>query len=247
MDNVTYDLLRSDGSIVVSKSLIQSIGLRESILFGELLSRYNYFSERNMLKDGWFYNTQYDLQAGTGLGEKAQRTTISKLKRLGLIDCRIKGVPATRHFKIIASDELLHNLLKAGKEKLRSLENPADTSVGGNLKQRRKELVTDKRSGNNTKNITKHNTKYSIILANDVLLSYYGKRYKEKHGIDHPPVNNMEWIRDRLYEWVDEAPSDIEDMKQRIDDYIGKTNAGGGMIHVFVSGEPGREGPIMGL
>jgi len=30
-------------------------------------------------EEGYFYNTQYDLQAGTGLGEKAQRTAINNL------------------------------------------------------------------------------------------------------------------------------------------------------------------------
>lgn len=163
MDNAVYDLLRSDGSIVVNKSLIHAIGLNESILFSELLSRQNYFTSRGTLDDqGYFFNTQYDLQAGTGLGEKAQRTAISNLKRLKLIHCKLKGMPAKRYFKIIADDDLLFNLLKEGKEKLKNLENSTVTSQGGNMKRQGKELVTPKGSANNTKNNTKQNTKKTL-------------------------------------------------------------------------------------
>lgn len=85
--NPIYDLLRSDGSIVVNKNLIFAIGLNESIIYAELVSRFNYFSDRgNLASDGYFYNTISDLQSGTGLGEKPQRAAIKNLEKLGLID-----------------------------------------------------------------------------------------------------------------------------------------------------------------
>lgn len=157
------DLLRNNGCVTVNKYLVHSIGLNEAILYSELASRHEYFESRDMLVDEYFYNTQYDLQAGTGLGEKAQRTAISSLKRFGLIDCKLKGIPAKRHFTIIDNNINLLNLLSKGKDKLKSLESSTDTSVGGNLKRPRKELDTPKGSGNNTK---LNNTK-PIILNND--------------------------------------------------------------------------------
>ena len=130
------DLLRNNGCVTVNKYLIHSIGLNEAILYSELASRHEYFENRGTLVDDSFYNTQYDLQAGTGLGEKAQRTAINNLKKLGLIEVKLKGIPAKRYFKLI-NDIYLDDLLDEGKKKLRSLANSRDTSIGGNLKMLR--------------------------------------------------------------------------------------------------------------
>ena len=130
------DLLRNNGCVTVNKYLIHSIGLNEAILYSELASRREYFENRGTLIDGSFFNTQYDLQAGTGLGEKAQRTAINNLKKLGLIEVKLKGIPAKRYFKLI-NDIYLDDLLDEGKKKLRSLANSRDTSIGGNLKMLR--------------------------------------------------------------------------------------------------------------
>ena len=98
MENSTiYDLLRSDGSIVINKKLIHSIGLHEAIVFSELLSRYNYFQTKGQLqKDGSFFNTYEDLQSATSLSEKQQRKASRELEkkkrtRIGLL-CKIKRI-----------------------------------------------------------------------------------------------------------------------------------------------------------
>ena len=145
--DLIIDLLRADGSITVNKNLIQAIGLNEAVLYCELLSRYIYFRRKNLLDDeGYFYNTQYDLQAGTGLGEKAQRTAINNLKEYKLIKVELKGMPAKRHFAILSDGETLSYLLRTGKEKLERLADSTDTSIGGNLKRRKKESDTPKGS-----------------------------------------------------------------------------------------------------
>lgn len=194
-------LLRNNGCITVNKYLIQAIGLSEAVLYCELCSRYEYFEDKEMLDDGYFYNTQYDLQAGTGLGEKAQRTVISKLKKLNLIDMVRKGIPAKRYFTIIDDDENLLNLLSIGKEKLKKLENPIDTSIGGNLKRKKKEQAIGERSGNNTNNDTKNNTKIKGILTeveNSYLylkvINYYLDIYKSNIGKQHPELKREHWI-----------------------------------------------------
>ena len=127
------DMLRNNGCVTVNKYLIHSIGLNEAILYSEIASRYEYFETRGTLTDDSFYNTQYDLQAGTGLGERAQRTAINNLKRIGIIEVKLKGIPAKRYFKLI-NDIYLDELLDEGKKILRRLENSRDTSLGGNLK-----------------------------------------------------------------------------------------------------------------
>lgn len=178
-------LLRSKGSIILNKDLVHAIGNSEATLYSELCSKHEWFKDHNMLDDeGYFYNTQYDLQAATGLGEKAQRTTIIRLKNLGLIKYELKGVPSKRHFKIIEDNEKLLNILEEGHKKLKALENSSDTSVGGNLKRRGKEQAKAEGSANNTNNNTNHNTKpYIGINAEGVnkYFSLYHETFRKHH------------------------------------------------------------------
>lgn len=94
------NLLRADGSVIVNKKLMHSIGVNETIIYSELISRYLYFENKNQLtEDGFFYNTIDDLYQGTALSRKQQDKCIKNLKTLNLIDCKLKGIPAVRHFK----------------------------------------------------------------------------------------------------------------------------------------------------
>jgi len=94
------ELLRSDGSVTVNKSLIRKVGLIEAVVFSELVSRYCYFRDRDRLKKGgYFYNTVSDLEEATGVSKRYQLSSIAKLQRLGLLEMRVMGVPATRHFR----------------------------------------------------------------------------------------------------------------------------------------------------
>lgn len=133
--NLIYDLLRADGSIVINKKLITAIGLNESIMFCELLSRQHYFAEQNQLQaDGSFFNTIFDLSLATGLADKAQRTAITNLKNLGLLSVNVKGIPAKRYFKVCGSQELIESYLKRGADKRKDLiekhrENPLNSTV----------------------------------------------------------------------------------------------------------------------
>lgn len=99
---LTYlDLLRSDGSIVINKKLAKLIGLNEAIIYGELVSRYCYFEDKNQLtEDGYFFNTIESLQEATSLNEYSQRKAIRALIEYGLIFQEVRGVPAKRYFKI---------------------------------------------------------------------------------------------------------------------------------------------------
>lgn len=156
MNSVIYELLRSDGSIVINKNLIRSIGLKEAVLYCELLSRYFYFKDKDRLqKDNSFYNTVEDLQDGTGLTKKQQTPTINRLKELGLIDMVVKGMPATRYFYIIDNEDILSKYIKQGKE-IQQLRQKVTTRS-----DKRSLQVVTKGHGNNTKvNNTKvNNTK----------------------------------------------------------------------------------------
>jgi len=115
-DLAIYELLRSDGSIVVNKCLVHAIGLTEAVVYSELVSRYLYFQNKSELtSDGYFYNTVADLESGTGISEWEQRKAIKKLVSLELIDVVVKGVPPKRHFRLSDDMSVLFELLKKGR------------------------------------------------------------------------------------------------------------------------------------
>jgi len=106
------ELLKSDDNIICNKKLARNIGLHETILYSELLSKYLYFSKNNQLnKYGYFFNTVENMQQDTTLSDSQQRKTIKNLGLLGLIKYRRYGMPAKRCFKIVINQELLKKYL----------------------------------------------------------------------------------------------------------------------------------------
>lgn len=90
-------LLASSSFITVNKDLIKAVGIEAALLFGELASEYSYWSDQN---DDYFYSTVENLEEKTTLNDYQQRKAIKVLKDKGLIEVKIKGVPAKRYFKI---------------------------------------------------------------------------------------------------------------------------------------------------
>lgn len=160
-----FRLLQADGNISINKNLIHGIGLNEAIIYCELLSRHSYFEDRDQLQeDGSFFNTIYDLQLGTGMCEKAQRTAIKNLEKLELLKCKVKGVPAKRFFYLNFDADIEEFIIK-GEEKIQEIkekiEEKRDKSTvppkgetssaeGRNKKLQKAKLVQPKGGSNNT-------------------------------------------------------------------------------------------------
>jgi len=185
-----YSLIRSDGSIVINKNLCHAIGLNETIIYSELLSRYNYFSERNALdEDNFFFNTVNDLQLATCIGEKPQKKAINNLKKLGLIEYKVKGIPPKRYFKIVNNVQLIAALLETGELKLRelkgkqvqSIEKSKNRLLGGIKADNREELKPSFGMVNNTNiNNTNFNNKdkeHRVDYNNQLCISF--QEFKE--------------------------------------------------------------------
>ena len=98
--NAVAKLLSTDGFIQVNKTLIKKVGLHEAILIGELCAEYNYWEERDMLDDGYFYSTRDNIEENTGLSEHYQRKALSHLYELGIILIEKRGLPAKNYYKI---------------------------------------------------------------------------------------------------------------------------------------------------
>lgn len=93
------NLLSSSAFIVLNKHLAKSIGLKEAILLADLISKEEYFIANGM-SDGWFFNTEANIEDDTTLSAYQQRKAVKTLKKIGILETKRKGVPAKQFFKI---------------------------------------------------------------------------------------------------------------------------------------------------
>ena len=93
------NLLSSSAFLVVNKTLAKNIGLKETILLADLISKEEYFISNGMT-DGWFFNTEANIQKDTTLTPYQQRNALKSLKNNQIIETMRKGIPAKQFFKI---------------------------------------------------------------------------------------------------------------------------------------------------
>ena len=93
------NLLSSSAFIVLNKELARQIGLKESVLLADLISKEEYFIANGMT-DGWFFNTEANIQEDTTLTPFQQRNCLKTLKKHQIIETKRVGIPAKQYFKI---------------------------------------------------------------------------------------------------------------------------------------------------
>jgi len=101
-------LLSSSAFLVLNKELARQIGLKEAVLLADLISKEEYFIANGMM-DGWFFNTEANIEKDTTLTPYQQRKCIKSLKKNGIIETKRKGVPAKQYFKV--NEELVVKFL----------------------------------------------------------------------------------------------------------------------------------------
>lgn len=159
------DFLANDNYIIVNKDLIRKIGLNEAVLIGELASEYKSWRKKEKLVDDMFYSTIENIEVNTGLNEYHQRKIINNLIKLDLIECKVKGMPATRYIKL--KQENIAKMLN-----LQFFNNLSSSSL------KFKELVPENLKGNSNKNNNKNN---NIII--DTIYDYL-----EQNGFALTPI-----------------------------------------------------------
>ena len=138
-------LLSSSAYFVVNKQLAKRVGIQAAILLADLIGKEQYFIDNGMLNNGWFFNTSDNILKDTTLTRFQQNKAITLLKEIKFLDCKLKGIPATLHFKILED-----NIYKYFK-----------TSIKQTLKLDAKKLKT-----NDTKIINNKNKDISIREQN---------------------------------------------------------------------------------
>ncbi len=156
-------LLANDNYIVVNRDLIQIIGLECAVFLSEIATEAVYWEKAGKLQDGWFYSTLDNVERNTSINSYKQRKCIRELSSLGVLEMQVRGMPATRYFRLDESaiSCLISNnqLSKNEQQDVQKLNNKMlknFTSSSSEIKQ----LDVKKLKGNNTKeNSTDNSTK----------------------------------------------------------------------------------------
>lgn len=159
MKNNILKLIASNAYIITSKELARVFGLNAAVLLGELASKHNYWEAHNKLtEDGFFFATAEDIEHETTLSAYQQRAAIAKLEKLGVVETKLKGIPAVKYFKLDA--EKLSNYMLGGNtrcEEIQQLDNEEsdirceetqqldneESYINNNIKNNNKEINKD--------------------------------------------------------------------------------------------------------
>ena len=140
-------LLANDNYIVVNKDLIKLYGINTSLLLGELASEYNYYNKNQLLdENGYFYSTIENIEENTGLSRHQQKKSLEELKELGIIEIKVKGLPAKRYIKLnieILTNKFVKNL-QTGVLKNDKLECKKVTTNNNNINNNNLTIINNK-------------------------------------------------------------------------------------------------------
>lgn len=92
-------------------------GVKQAIFVCQFL----YWNGKGKKKDGWIFKKQADIEEETGLTRREQETVRTHLKKSGILEEELHGVPATMHYRLNV-DVLLSQIAQAYQS---SLHEPA--------------------------------------------------------------------------------------------------------------------------
>lgn len=98
--------------------------IKRDTKFVLFLSQIWYWSSRTKDKDGWFYKTQEDWEKELGLSSTEQKRIREILKKLGILEEQLKGLPRKVHFRL--NKNRLHDLLN---DKTTEIEKSESTTL----------------------------------------------------------------------------------------------------------------------
>jgi len=148
-------LIESKGYITVSKELARNLGLDETLILTELISKYNHWKDKGKLtEEGYFYITIKDLKHETTLTKYRQTKAINNLKDMGLIKTKKQGLPAKRYFTI-CKNEIKRLFFDIENKNLKNTDNPRNDQEVKNSKTR--ECKSGKLSGENSPQLRTNN------------------------------------------------------------------------------------------
>ncbi len=99
--NIVKATMSGDAYWQVNKKVARKLSLEASVILGDLLSKYDYHSDRGELNSGdEFFYTAEDMEKYTTLKRAKQDKALRKLRNAKMIEQHTEGMPAKRWFKI---------------------------------------------------------------------------------------------------------------------------------------------------
>lgn len=117
-----FSILGQGGFWVINKKLAKATSINSAILLADLASKREYFlmNKDISLDDGWFFNTQENIQLDTSLSPHEQRKACEMLVSKGFLEIKRLGVPAKNHFKL--NDIQILKFLTSSSENFEQLD-----------------------------------------------------------------------------------------------------------------------------
>ena len=164
MGGIISEIIRSDGFLAVNKALMRELGLNNSVLLCDLLSKKSYFKNKNQLEDGWFFNTESNREWDTGLISNQQRKCIKELIELNIIKVKRQGLPARQWFYI--NEEVIEKIIKEHIDK--KIDFHKNKSIKSKQQVMRNEITCHDKNDNLSCEMKQHNNnKYNNINLNN--------------------------------------------------------------------------------
>lgn len=159
-------LLSTSKYFIVNKDLIKILGTEEAVVLGELINERDYWESREQLEDDWFYSTIENIENEIGYNEYKQRKILKSLESKGILEVKVKGMPAKRYIRI--NEENLLSLLN-----VQFLKNSRTSS----LKIKEQEPKNLRVNNNNIKIINKNNIITNNNEHNNNIYSYVEEKF----------------------------------------------------------------------
>jgi len=108
-------IISSTSYFVLNKELVKKLGVECTLVLSDLISKEEYFQERNMTDNGFFFNTLDNIKEDTTLSHFKIRNALNKLVKNEFIEIKLKGIPARTYIKIFHI-KLLNYLTSCSKD-----------------------------------------------------------------------------------------------------------------------------------
>lgn len=96
---LALELLRTDGFISIYKRVLSVYGPEFSVYLGNLISKYQYFIEKETLtEDGGFFLTYKNQCDETGMSEYQLRKCKNQLKYMGILITQMRDIPPKEYY-----------------------------------------------------------------------------------------------------------------------------------------------------
>lgn len=185
--NEVFELMRSDNTLYANRTLAKAIGLNEAIIFGALLGKAHYYrSEGKLDEEGMFYSTAEDLEESTTLTQRQQDRAVKRLEQLELIQTKVKGMPARKHFSINQDAGALLDLLKSVKVR-ESISAPVSTKSENKVEQNVETSIDKMSKQDSTKSEDKIQQNVEQNLSNKTYIKNLTSEEKKEQKKDSSP------------------------------------------------------------